>query len=136
MDFELELVIVPVADVDRAKAFYTERCGFHLDVDHRAGPEFRVVQVTPPGSACSITVMAPPSDHPGSLQGTHLIVTDIEGARAELTGRGVDASYFFHFTEAGQTDGLDPNRADYGTFFSFSDLDGNGRLVQEVPSRV
>ena len=67
MDFKLELVIVPVSDVDRAKAFYTERCGFHLDVDHRAGPEFRVVQMTPPGSACSMTIMAPPSDCIGPI---------------------------------------------------------------------
>ena len=135
VDYKLELVIVPVADVDRAKAFYTEQCGFQLDVDHRAGPEFRVVQMTPPGSACSITIMAPPSESPGSLQGTHLIVTDIEAARAELTGRGVEASDFFHFGEQGQTDGVHPDRADYGTFFSFSDPDGNGWLVQEVPSR-
>ena len=135
MDWKLELELVPVSDEDRAKAFNTEKAGFNLDVDHRAGDEFRVVQMTPPGSACSITVMAPPSDAPGSLQGTHLIVTDIEAARAELAGRGVEASDFFHFGAEGQTDGLHPERADYGTFFSFSDPDGNGWLVQEVPSR-
>jgi catechol 2,3-dioxygenase-like lactoylglutathione lyase family enzyme len=136
MDFKLELVIVPVTDVDRAKAFYTEQCGFTLDVDHRAGEEFRVVQMTPPGSACSITVLAPASDAPGSLQGMHLIVNDIEAARAELVGRGVDASTFYHFGEQGQTDGLHPDRGDYETFFSFADPDGNGWLVQEVPSRA
>jgi catechol 2,3-dioxygenase-like lactoylglutathione lyase family enzyme len=137
VDYTLELVIVPVADVDRAKAFYTEQCGFTLDVDHRAGEEFRVVQMTPPGSSCSITVLAPPGESPpGSLQGMHLIVADIEVARAELTARGVDASDFYHFGEQGQTDGLHPGRGDYETFFSFRDPDGNGWIVQEVPSRA
>jgi catechol 2,3-dioxygenase-like lactoylglutathione lyase family enzyme len=135
MDFKLELVVVPVSDVDRAKTFYTERVGFHLDVDHRAGETFRVVQMTPPGSACSITIMSPPSDAPGSLQGLHLIVSDIEAAHAELAGRGVDISDYFHFGPTGQMTGLEPGRADYGSFFSFSDPDGNGWLVQEVASR-
>jgi len=135
MDFKLELVVVPVSDVDRAKAFYTERCGFRLDVDHRAGDTFRVVQMTPPGSACSITIMAPPSEAPGSLQGLHLVVSDIEAARAELAGRGVEVSDYFHFEPTGQVAGLDPGRADYGSFLSFSDPDGNSWLVQEVPSR-
>jgi catechol 2,3-dioxygenase-like lactoylglutathione lyase family enzyme len=135
MDFKLELVVVPVSDVDRAKTFYTERVGFHLDVDHRAGETFRVVQMTPPGSACSIAIMAPASDAPGSLQGLHLIVSDIEAAHAELAGQGVALSDYFHFGSAGQMTGLDPGRADYGSFFSFSDPDGNGWLVQEVPSR-
>ena len=107
----------------------------HLPTLASLSDQFRVVQMTPPGSACSITIMAPPSEAPGSLQGTHLIVTDIEAARAELTGRGVEAGDFFHFGEQGQTDGLHPDRADYGTFFSFSDPDGNGWLVQEVRSR-
>ena len=88
MDWKLELVVVPVSDVDRAKDFYTEQAGFTLDVDHRAGEDFRVVQVTPPGSACSITIMKNP-DAAGSLQGLHLVVSDIEAARAELIGRGV-----------------------------------------------
>ena len=135
MDFKLELVVVPVSDVDRAKAFYTERAGFHLDVDHRAGETFRVVQMTPPGSACSITIMSPPSDAPGSLHGLHLVVSDIEAARAELAGRGVDVSDFFHFEPSGQVTGVAPGRADYESFFSFSDPDGNSWLVQEVPSR-
>lgn len=133
MDFKLELVVVPVSDVDRAKEFYTDKAGFTLDVDHRAGESFRVVQLTPPGSACSITIgtgLTPAT--PGSYQGLHLVVTDIEAARAELAGRGVEVSEPFHFGAEGQAQGLHPERADYGTFLSFSDPDGNGWLVQEV----
>jgi len=131
MDFKLELVIIPVTDVDRAKDFYIERAGFGLDVDHRAGEDFRVVQLTPPGSACSVTLMRNP-DAAGSVQGLHLVVTDIDAARAELTGRGVDASEVFHFGPQGQTPGPDPQRASYNSFLSFTDPDGNGWMVQEV----
>ncbi len=131
MDFKLELVIIPVTDVDRAKEFYLERAGFRLDVDHRAGEDFRVVQVTPQGSACSVTLMRNP-DAAGSLQGLHLVVADIEAARAELAGRGMAVSQPFHFGPEGQTPGLDPQRASYNSFLSFSDPDGNGWLVQEV----
>jgi predicted enzyme related to lactoylglutathione lyase len=91
VDFKLELVLIPVADVDRAKAFYTEKVGFTLDVDHQPSEEFRVVQMTPPGSACSITMGKGITDaEPGSYRGTHLVVADIEAARAELVARGVD----------------------------------------------
>jgi len=86
MDWKLELVVLPVADLDRSKAFYMDNAGFGLDVDHREG-DFRVVQLTPPGSACSVTLMANP-EAAGSMQGLHLVVTDIEAARAELVGRG------------------------------------------------
>jgi catechol 2,3-dioxygenase-like lactoylglutathione lyase family enzyme len=93
VDVRLELVLVPVSDVDRAKTFYTEKAGFNLDVDHRAGDDFRVGQMTPPGSACSISVGTGITEAaPGSYPGTHLVVTDIEAARAELVGRGVDVS--------------------------------------------
>jgi catechol 2,3-dioxygenase-like lactoylglutathione lyase family enzyme len=132
VDFKLELVVVPVSDVDRAKAFY-EKAGFNLDVDHRAGDAFRVVQLTPPGSACSITIgtgLTPAA--PGSYQGLHLVVSDIEAARAELVERGVEVSELFHFGAEGQTPGPDPERRDYNTYLSFSDPDGNGWLVQEV----
>ena len=131
MDFKLELIILPVTDVDRAKAFYMDQAGFRLDVDHSAGEDFRIVQLTPPGSACSVTLMRNP-DAAGSVQGLHLIVTDIDAARAELTGRGVDASEVFHFGPQGQTPGPDPQRGSYNSFVSFSDPDGNGFLVQEV----
>ena len=131
MDFKLELVILPVTDVDRAKAFYLDRAGFRLDVDHGAGEDFRIVQFTPPGSACSVTLMRKP-DAAGSVQGLHLIVTDIDAARAELAERGTDVSEVFHFGPEGQTPGPDPQRANYNSFLSFSDPDGNGWLVQEV----
>lgn len=131
MDWKLELVVVPVSDVDRAKAFYIEQAGFALLVDHSAGEDFRVVQLTPPGSACSIAVMKSPTA-PGSVHGLHLVVSDIDAARAELVGRGVDASELYHFAEAGQTPGPDPDRRDYNTFISFNDPDGNSWLVQEV----
>jgi catechol 2,3-dioxygenase-like lactoylglutathione lyase family enzyme len=135
VDWKLELVIVPVSDIDRAKAFYSEQVGFNVDVDHRAGEDFRIVQLTPPGSACSITLMRNVAT-PGAVQGLHLVVPDIDVARAELIERGVDASELFHFGESGQTPGPDPQRADYGTFLSFEDPDGNGWLVQEVRSRA
>lgn len=130
MDWKLELVVVPVSDVDRSKTFYTEKAGFKLDVDHRAG-DFRVVQMTPPGSACSISIMRN-AQPPGSVQGLHLIVSDIEAARTELVGRGIDVSDFFHFESGGQVPGPDPQRLDYGSFLAFSDPDDNGWLVQEV----
>jgi catechol 2,3-dioxygenase-like lactoylglutathione lyase family enzyme len=133
MDWKLELVIIPVSDVDRAKKFYTEQLGFREDVDHKASEEFRVVQLTPPGSACSITIgTGLTKAEPGTYQGTHLVVNDIEAARAQLVERGVDVSEPFHFGAQGQQTGLHPDRADYGTFLSFADPDGNAWLVQEV----
>ncbi len=131
MDWKLEVVVVPVSDVDRAKTFYMEQAGFNLDVDHRAGDDFRVVQLTPPGSACSVTIMRNTAA-PGSVQGLHLIVSDIDAARAELVKRGTDVSEIFHFESGVQAPGPDPQRADYGSFLSFSDPDGNGWMVQEV----
>jgi len=131
MDWKLELIVVPASDVDRTKAFYLEQAGFELLVDHRAGEDFRVVQMTPPGSACAIAVMKQP-ERAGSLLGLHLIVPDIDAARAELAGRGVEVSEVFHFDEGGQQPGHDPERRDYNSFISFSDPDGNGWLVQEV----
>ena len=131
MDWKLELIVVPVTDVDRAKAFYMDEVGFELHVDHRAGEDFRVVQLNPPGSACSIALMKQP-DRAGKVLGLHLIVTDLDAAHAELLERGVAASEPFHFTERGQMPGLDPARRDYSSFVSFEDPDGNGWLVQEV----
>ena len=133
MDWKLELVVVPVSDVDRAKTFYTEKVGFNLDVDHRAGEEFRVVQLTPPGSACSISIgKGITGAAPGSVEGLHLVVSDIEAARAELVDRGVDVSEVFHFESGKRVPGPDPQRRDYGSFLSFSDPDGNSWVVQEV----
>ncbi|HEY1445056.1 MAG TPA: VOC family protein [Acidimicrobiales bacterium] len=133
MDWRLEQIVVPVADVDRAKAFY-EGAGFHVDVDHSAGDDFRVVQLSPPGSACSIALMKNEAAA-GSLQGLHLVVRDIDVALSQLREAGVASSGLFHFVEGVQTDGPGPQRTGYETFLSFSDPDGNGWLVQEVPSR-
>jgi predicted enzyme related to lactoylglutathione lyase len=133
VDWKLEVVVLPVSDMDRAKSFYMEKTGFVLDVDHRAGEDFRIIQLTPPGSACSVTLMRNP-DAAGSVQGLHLIVGDIEAARTEITGRGAEVSDFFHFGAGGQEAGLDPQRARFGSYFSLSDPDGNGWLVQEAPS--
>jgi len=133
VDYKLELVVIPVSDVDRAKDFYTDKMGFTLDVDHRAGDAFRVVQLTPPGSACSITIgtnVTPVA--PGTYQGLHLVVNDIEAACSELIGRDVEVSEPFHFGAEGQTTGVHPERSDYGTFASLADPDGNGWLLQEV----
>ena len=136
MDKKLELVVLPVTDVDRAKEFY-ERAGFRVDVDHRAGPDFRVVQLTPPGSACSISIgtgLTPAP--PGCAQGLHLVVEDIAAARAELVDAGVEVGEPFHFGPEGRADGIDPERRDYGTFAELSDPDGNGWLLQEVRERA
>jgi catechol 2,3-dioxygenase-like lactoylglutathione lyase family enzyme len=131
MDWKLELIFVPVTDVDRAKAFYLEQVGFELHVDHSAGEDFRVVQLTPPGSVCSIAVMKQP-ERAGAVNGLHLIVTDLDAAREQLLQRGVVVSEMFHFGERGQEPGPDPERRDYNSFVSFDDPDGNGWLVQEV----
>ena len=123
MDFKLELVAVPVSDVDRAKAFYTEQAGFHADHDHTVSPELRFVQLTPPGSACSIAIgTGLVESAPGSLKGLQLVVDDIEAARAELLDRGVEVGEVQKF--------------DWGSFVFFSDPDGNAWSVQEIPARV
>lgn len=133
MDFKLELVLVPVTDVDRAKAFYTDKAGFRLDVDHSAGDDFRVVQLTPPGSACSISIgTGITSAPPGSAEGLHLVVTDIEAARDELTGRGVEVSDVRHMGAAGWEAGVHPEHASYASFADFKDPDGNTWILQEV----
>ena len=133
MDYKLELILVPVADVDRAKAFYTEQLGFSLDVDHQPSDEFRVVQMTPPGSACSVTVgIGLTSAEPGSYRGTHLVVTDIVAAREQLVGRGVGVSDIRHMSPTGWQPGPHPERADYGSFADFADPDGNTWVLQEV----
>ena len=133
MDMKLELVLVPVTDVDRAKAFYTEKAGFNLDVDHSAGDEFRVVQMTPPGSACSISIGIGITDAaPGSVRGLHLVVSDIVAARDDLVERGVDVNEIFHFGPSGRAPGPHPEREDYGSFADFSDPDGNTWVLQEA----
>ena len=135
MDYKLELVLIPVKDVDRAKEFYVEKMGFNLDVDHKASEEFRVVQMTPRGSACSITLGVGITEaEPGSVRGTHLCVTDIEAARAELAGRGVEVSDVRHFNrETGEWEpGAHPDHNTYESFADLSDPDGNTWVLQEV----
>jgi catechol 2,3-dioxygenase-like lactoylglutathione lyase family enzyme len=132
MDLKLELVLVPVSDVDRAKSFYTEKAGFHLDVDHKASDEFRVVQMTPPGSACSISIGIGITDAaPGSVVGLHLVTSDIVAGRAELVERGVDVSEVRHMGSEGWAPGPDPERTDYNSFADFKDPDGNRWVLQE-----
>ena len=137
MDFKLELVLIPVSDIDRAKDFYVEKAGFNLDVDHQPNEAFRVVQMTPPGSECSITIGKGITDAaPGSYRGTHLVVTDIEAARAELVGRGVDVSDIRHMTPEGWKPGPDPEHTDYNSFADFKDPDGNTWILQERPGQA
>jgi len=131
MDWKLELVAVPVADQDLAKAFYVDTLGFDLIVDHRAGPDFRVIQASPPGSACAVALMRNP-EAAGTLQGLHIVVSDIDAARAELVARGVTPGALIHFVEGRPEEGPDPQRQDYNTFFELQDPDGNGWMIQEV----
>ncbi|MDQ3661105.1 MAG: glyoxalase superfamily protein [Actinomycetota bacterium] len=133
MDLKLELVVIPVTDVDRAKSFYVDNAGFNLDVDMSFGDDFRVVQLTPPGSSCSIGIGKGITEAtPGSVQGLFLIVSDIIAARAELVERGVEVEEVRHLESREWVTGPDPERADYGSFADFKDPDGNGFVLQEV----
>jgi catechol 2,3-dioxygenase-like lactoylglutathione lyase family enzyme len=133
VDWKLEVQAVPVSDVDRAKEFYAGKLGFREDNDYRAGEDFRVVQVTPPGSACSLVFGSGlPTAAPGTLKGSQFSVTDVEQAAAQLDTAGVSHSGPVHFVDGQMTPGLDPQRQDYGTFLFFDDPDGNTWSVQEV----
>jgi catechol 2,3-dioxygenase-like lactoylglutathione lyase family enzyme len=142
-EFRLEVVVLPVSDVDRAKEFY-RGLGWRLDADVARGISLRLVQFTPPGSSCSIqfgTNIA--SGAPGSARGLYLAVADIEAARDELLAHGVEVSEVFHegtpgarFHEAGRASGPAPDRGTYGSFATFSDPDGNGWLLQEITTRL
>jgi catechol 2,3-dioxygenase-like lactoylglutathione lyase family enzyme len=144
MDMKLEVVVIPVSDVDKAKAFY-EQLGWRLDADFATEKGFRVVQVTPPGSDASVIFGDGVSNGtPGSLQGLQLVVKDIEAAREELVAKGADVSevwhdadgVFHHAGDANRAAGPDPDRRSYGSWLSFSDPDGNGWVVQEVVTRL
>jgi catechol 2,3-dioxygenase-like lactoylglutathione lyase family enzyme len=133
MEWKLELVPIPVSDVDRAKAFYTERVGFQEDLDHSTGEEFRVVQLTPPGSACSIAIgTGIVNTPPGSVQGLQLVVPDVDAAREQLLERGVEASEVQHFDGSAWRPG---GGGDWNSFAFFSDPDGNGWVLQQSPGR-
>jgi predicted enzyme related to lactoylglutathione lyase len=123
MDWKIELIAIPVSDVDRAKAFYVEKAGFNADHDHKVSEDIRFVQLTPPGSACSIALGKGVSDEPpGSVQGMQMVVSDINAARAELVERGVDVGEVQVFP--------------WGSFIFFKDPDGNGWAVQEIPPKT
>jgi catechol 2,3-dioxygenase-like lactoylglutathione lyase family enzyme len=144
MDMKIEVVVLPVADADRAKAFYTN-LGWRLDADYAAGEDFRVVQLTPPGSTCSVIFgTGITSAVPGSVESLTLVVTDIDKARDDLIGHGVAVSEVFHdaggvFHHAGTTArvaGPDPQGRSYSSWVSFGDPDGNGWLLQEITTRL
>src|SRR2546423_8686350 len=144
VDMKLEVIVIPVSDVDRALSFY-RGLGWRLDADIATDPGFRVVQLTPPGSGCSVIFGTGLTDaEPGSLCGLHLIVFDLEQARADLVGRGVEVGEVFHdaggsFHRAGvrgRVSGLDPDRRSYRSFAAFADPDGNEWVLQEVQERL
>ena len=138
MDYQIQVITVPVTNVDQAAAFYTQQAGFTLDVDYHPSPGFRVVQLTPPGSACSVQIGVRLTDAaPGSARATHMAVTDIEAARRELTERGVEVSDIRHKSpiddwKGGWQPGPDPQRRDYASFADFADPDGNTWVLQEI----
>ena len=144
MDLRLEVVVLPVSDVDRAKAFYTG-LGWRLDADFATGPDFRVIQVTPPGSACSVIFGTGVTDAvPGSAEGMQLVADDVDAARADLAGHGAEVSEVFHDVggvfhhggTSGRADGPAPEHQSYGSWLSFADPDGNRWFVQEVTTRL
>jgi catechol 2,3-dioxygenase-like lactoylglutathione lyase family enzyme len=144
MDMKLEVVVIPVSNVDRAKNFYTQ-LGWRFDADFVKGDDFRVVQLTPPGSLCSVIFgIGLTTATPGSTQGLQLVVTDVEAAKAELASNGVDVSEVFHDAGGvfhhpgtqGRVSGRDPDGRSYASFVSFSDPDGNSWFVQEITTRL
>jgi len=138
MNYQIQVITVPVSDVDQALAFDTRSAGFHLDVDYHPTPGFRIVQLTPPGSACSIQIGLGLTDAPpGSARATYLAVTDIEKAHQDLTGRGVTVGAIRHKSPIedwadGWQPGADPRRRDYASFADFADPDGNTWTLQEI----
>ena len=144
MDMKLEVVVLPVLDVDRAKAFY-QAIGFREDLDYASGEDFRVVQFTPPGSAASIVFGVGITDRPpGSVRGLHLVVSDIGAARIQLVAQGAEVTdvfhdiggVFYHQSPAYEIPGPDPDRRDYSSFVRFSDPEGNGWVLQELKERA
>jgi len=144
IDMKLEVIVIPVVDVDRAKRFYGD-LGWRLDIDHVAGDDYRVIQFTPPGSACSVIFgKSITAAEPGSVQGLHLIVSDIELAREDLLRRGVEISepfhdpggVFHHVRTDALRSGPNPQRKSYASYASFKDPDGNGWVFQEITARL
>lgn len=134
MDWKLEVIVLPVADVDRAKQFYSDQVGFNLDMETRVSDDVHFAQLTPPGSGCSITVSKGlVHSEPGSIKGLQLVVTDVAAARAQLAERGVEVSPIQHFEDGALADG--PGE-DWNSFIFFSDPDGNRWAVQQRPPEV
>jgi catechol 2,3-dioxygenase-like lactoylglutathione lyase family enzyme len=131
MDWKLEVVPLPVADIDGAKRFYAEQLGFVVDLDDSVGEDMRFVQLTPPGSACSVVLGAGITSAPGSVQGLQLVVSDIDAARTQLVERGVDASPVRHYEGATLVDG---RGGPWNSFVFFADPDGNTWVLQERPA--
>jgi catechol 2,3-dioxygenase-like lactoylglutathione lyase family enzyme len=132
MDWKLEVVVVPVTDVERAKRFYSEQLGFYVDHDTRVSEDLHIIQLTPPGSACSIVIgKGIVESAPGSMQGIQLVVDDVEAARAQIAERGVEVSPIRHFDGQGWAEGCG---GDWNSFIFFSDPDGNSWTVQERPA--
>ena len=136
MDWKLEVVTVPVSDMDRARTFYAEQTGFNVDIDHQVTPEIRFVQLTPPGSGCSIH-LGPGTDQlkPGSLEGLFLVVSDVKAAREELVKRGVDAGEILVFDSGEYRPSREGETLDLVGVFFFNDPDGNRWMVQQIPPR-
>jgi catechol 2,3-dioxygenase-like lactoylglutathione lyase family enzyme len=139
MDLRLEVVVVPVSDMDRAKAFYSEKVGFNVDVDSQPNDEFRVIQLTPPGSACSISLVKGPGTpdmKPGSLQGLQITTSDLPGVRAELTQRGVEISEIQTYDQgSGRFRPVEGELETFNAFAFFRDPDGNGWAIQQGPTQ-
>jgi catechol 2,3-dioxygenase-like lactoylglutathione lyase family enzyme len=140
MDLRLEVVVVPVSDMDRAKAFYSEKVGFNVDVDNQPNDEFRVIQLTPPGSACSISLVKGPGTpdmKPGSLQGLQITTSDLPGVRAELAQRGVEISEIQTYDqESGEFRPVQGELETFNAFAFFRDPDGNGWAIQQGPTKT
>ena len=136
MDWKIEVVTIPVSDVDRARDFYVEKVGFEVDIDHRISDEVRLVQLTPPGSSCSLHLGRGTVDmEPGDLDGVFLVVRDVSAARADLLERGVEVSEFQVFDEGAYRPACDGEDLDYVGCVFFSDPDGNRWCVQQIPAR-
>jgi catechol 2,3-dioxygenase-like lactoylglutathione lyase family enzyme len=138
MDYKIEVITVPVRDVERSLKFYTDQCGFHVDVDYSPNDTFRVVQLTPPGSACSVQLgLGLTDDEPGTCHNVLLAVSDLEAATLELIGRGINVENVRHKSpvqdwQGDTTAGQDPERRDYASFATFADPDGNTWTLQEI----
>lgn len=136
-EYLIEVVMIPVSDVDRAKQFYVDTLGFRFDGDFEVGPGMRFVQVTPRGSSCSIAFGTGITDaQPGAYRETYIVVADIQSARDELVARGAAIDEITHFTKEGPQPGVDPKRRDFNSVAHFADPDGNTFMLQEVPSRA